>query len=262
MLLGIDHVVIAVDDLATAAHELEESVGIAATGGGRHPALGTANRLVWLGDTYVELVTIVDEAIAAGSWLGRPVAAALAAGGGFVTWAVASDDLDGDVASLRALGADYGDPFDGERRRLDGDIVRWRLAVPSRLGPAEPPFLIEHDSASAEWQPADRAARATQIHPVAAPDRAMGPVRLDVLELPTGSMPATIQRLTRALGLRFRPSLAGGGARDANIGSQTVRLRPSRGEPAAPPTIHLASPAAIERSIEALRCRWVLRPSR
>jgi len=262
MLLGIDHLVIAVPDLEVAAHELEESVGIEATDGGRHPALGTANRLVWLGDTYVELVTIVDEAIAAGSWLGVPVATALAADSGFVTWAVASDDLDGDVASFRALGADYGDPFDGERWRLDGEVVRWRLAIPSRLGPAEPPFVIAHDPVSAEWLPADRAARATQIHPIGGPDGTMGRVRLDALELPTGSVPATIQRLTRALGLRFRPSLAGGGARDANIGSQTVRLRPSRGEPAAPPSIHLASPAAIDRSVEALGCRWVLRPSR
>jgi Glyoxalase-like domain len=261
MLLGIDHVVIAVPDLGAAAQQLEDSVGIAATGGGRHPALGTANRLVWLGDTYVELVTIVDESVAAGSWLGMPVAAALTTGGGFASWAVASDDLDGDVASFRGLGADYGDPFDGERRRLDGDVVRWRLAIPSRLGPAEPPFLIEHDPGSAEWQPADRAARATQIHPVGGPDGAMGPVRLDVLELPIGSVPATIQRLTRALGLRFRPSLAGGGARDANVGSQTLRLRPSRAEPAGP-SIHLASPAAIDRSVEALGCRWVLRPSR
>lgn len=261
MLLGIDHVVLAVRDLAAAAHQLGESVGIAATGGGRHPALGTANRLAWLGDTYVELVTIVDEPIAASSWLGVPVSANLATGGGFVTWAVATDDLDGDVALFRALGADYGDPFDGERRRLDGDIVRWRLAIPSRLGPAEPPFLIAHDPGSAEWQPADRAARATQIHPIGGPDGAMGPVRLDVLELPTGSVPATIQRLTRGLGLRFRPSLSGGGARDANIGSQTVRLRPSRGNPAVP-SIHLASPVAIDRSVEALGCRWALRASR
>jgi len=261
MLLGIDHLVIAVPDLAAAARALEESVGIAATGGGRHAALGTANRLAWLGDTYIELVTVEDDAIAARSWLGGPAAAALAGGGGFVTWAVASDDLDGDVASFRTLGADFGDPFDGERRRLDGDVVRWRLAMPNHLGPAEPPFLIEHDPASAEWQPADRAARATQIHPIGGPDGLMGQVRLDVLELPTGSVPATIQRLTRALGLRFRPSLSGGGARDANIGSQTLRLRPSRGEPAAP-SIHLASPAAIDRSVEALGCRWVLRPSR
>jgi hypothetical protein len=261
MLLGIDHVVIAVLDLGAAARELEDAVGIVATGGGRHPALGTENRLVWLGDTYVELVTIVDEAIAAGSWLGVPVAAALAGGGGFVTWAVASDDLDGDVASFRAQGADYGDPFDGERQRLDGDVVRWRLAIPSRLGPAEAPFLIEHDPASAEWQPPDRALRAAQSHPIGGPNGPMGPVRLDVIELPTGSVPATIQGLTRALGLRFRPSLSGGGARDANFGSQTVRLRSSRGRPAAA-SIHLASPAAIDRSVEALGCRWVLRPSR
>ena len=261
MLLGIDHVVVAVSDLAMAARELEESVGMAATGGGRHPALGTANRLAWLGDTYVELVTVDDDAIAARSWLGGPVMDALADGGGFVTWAVASDDLDVDVASFRTLGADYVDPFDGERRRLDGDVVRWRLAIPNRLGPGEPPFLIEHDRASAEWQPADRAARTAQSHPVGGLDGAMGPVRIDVLELPTGGVPATIQRLTRALGLRFRPSLSGGGARDASIGSQTVRLRPSRGEPAVP-SIHLASPAAIDRSVEALGCRWVLRPSR
>jgi hypothetical protein len=261
MLLGIDHVVIAVGDLAAAARQLEASVGIAATGGGRHPVLGTANRLVWLGDSYIELVTVADEAIAAGSWLGVPVAATLAHGGGFVTWAVASDDLDGDVSSFRALGAGYGDLVDGERRRLDGDIVRWRSAIPNRLGPAEPPFLIAHDPASAEWQPADRAARVVQVHPLGGPDGAMGPVRLDVLELATGAVPATIQRLTRALGLRFRPSLSGGGARDANIGSHTVRLRPSRGEPNAP-AIHLASPAAIDRTVEALGCRWVLRPSR
>jgi glyoxalase-like protein len=261
MLLGIDHVVIAVPDLGAAARELEESVGIGATDGGQHPALGTANRLAWLGDTYVELVTIVDEAIAASSWLGVPVAAALAAGGGFATWAIASDDLGGDVASFRALGADYGDPFDGERRRPDGDVVRWRSAIPRRLGSGEPPFLIEHDPESAEWRPADRAARATQIQPVGRPEGATAPVRLDVLELPTERVPATIQALSRALGLRFRPSLSGRGARDANIGSQTLRLRPSRAD-LATPSLHLASPAAIDRSVDALGCHWVLRPSR
>lgn len=261
MLLGIDHVVIAVPDLEVAAMELEQVVGIVATAGGRHPVLGTANRLIWLGDTYVELVTIVDETLATGSWLGGPVVAALANGGGFVTWAVASDDLDGDVASLGALGASYGDPIDGHRIRPDGEVVRWRTAIPQRLGPSEGPFLIEHDPAAAEWRPADRALREAQSHPIGGPDVPMAPVRLDVLELPTESIPAAIQRLTRALGLRFRPSLSGGGARDANIGSQTLRLRPSRGLPAVP-SIHLASPAATDHSVEALGCPWVLRPSR
>jgi hypothetical protein len=100
-----------------------------------------------------------------------------------------------------------------------------------------------------------------QRHPIGGRGGPIGPVRLDVLELPAESIPATIQHLTRGIGLRFRPSLSGGGARDANIGSQTLRLRPSRGGTAAP-SIHLASPAAIDRTVEAFGCRWVLRPSR
>src|SRR3972149_1866984 len=42
---GIDHVVIAVADPDAAAAELTERVGLAFTGGGRHPGLGTFNRL-------------------------------------------------------------------------------------------------------------------------------------------------------------------------------------------------------------------------
>ena len=44
--------------------------------GGRHPGWGTANRIVPLGDTYIELVTVVDEAEAAQSPFGRWVASA------------------------------------------------------------------------------------------------------------------------------------------------------------------------------------------
>ena len=262
MLLGIDHLVIAVPDLDAAATELRDSLGLAALGGGTHPALGTANRLVWLGDSYLELVWIVDPAVAAGSWLGGPVLGRLDRGGGVVTWAVASDSLDLDVAALQAMGSSLGGPLDGERQRPDGLVVRWRLSLPGRLGPSEPPFLIEHDPMSAEWTPADRAARRDERHPVG------GPVRLEVLELPTVNVPATIQGLTRALGLRFRPSLAGHGARDANLGPQIVRLAPVRpaagpasAVPDMPATIRLASAAGDDRAVTALGCRWSLRRS-
>src|SRR5439155_25350254 len=106
-----------------------------------------------------------------------------------------------------------------------------------RLGPSEPPFLIEHDPEAAEWTPTDRAARAEQRHPVG------GPVRLEVLELPVDDVNQTIQRLARSSGLRFRPSLAGAGSRDAAVGGQTVRLHRRRaGQPSA--TIHLAAVGA------------------
>jgi hypothetical protein len=95
MLLGIDHVVIACHDPDDAAALIERQLGLEAAAGGRHEALGTANRIVWLGDSYVELVGIADVAVARRSWLGRPVLAALGdADGGLVTWAVAVDDLD------------------------------------------------------------------------------------------------------------------------------------------------------------------------
>jgi Glyoxalase-like domain len=42
--------------------------------GGRHPGWGTANRIVPLGETYLELVAVVDEAEAAQSAFGRRVA--------------------------------------------------------------------------------------------------------------------------------------------------------------------------------------------
>jgi len=254
MFLGIDHLVIAVADPGDAAAQLEAGVCLEATGGGRHDALGTFNRLVWLGDAYLELIGVFNPALAERSWLGPPVLRTLDEGGGLATWAIATDALEADLAGLRDTGSDLGDPMAGERRRADGTVVRWRVAVPRLLGPSEPPILIEHDPASAEWAPADRAARRTQEHAIG------GPVRLEVLELPVDDVNGTIQRFLRTTGLRFRPSLAGGGARDADVGGQLVRLRPQRGASGAA-VVRLTAPVADERAVELLGCRWVVRPS-
>lgn len=247
MLVSIDHLVLAVGDLDAAAATLTAATGIAVAGGGRHEALGTVNRLAWLGDSYVELVAVQDPERGRTSWFGRAILES-PRGGSLATWAVRTDDLDGDVDGLRAQGARWGEPTVGERLRDDGRTVRWRVAVPDRPEPLSP-FLIERDPTSAEWTAEEVAVRAAEA-----------PARLEVLELPTATMPATIDALTRSLGLRFRPSLAGGGARDANLGGQMVRLMPAR-EPAAEPTIHLAAPVPEGRVVRALGCRWAVRPS-
>ena len=80
MLIGIDHLVIAVADPDEAASTLESSLGLEPGGGGRHEALGTFNRLVWLGDTYLELIGVFDAKLAAASWIGAPASRAIAAG--------------------------------------------------------------------------------------------------------------------------------------------------------------------------------------
>lgn len=254
MFLDIDHLVIAVADPDDAAAQLERELGLLATGGGRHEALGTFNRLVWLGDSYLELIGVFDQALAESSWIGAPTLRALDAGGGLVTWAIATDELERDVAALRATGSDLGDPIAGERRRTDGTVVRWRLSMPRRLGPTDPPFLIEHDPLSAEWAPVDRADRSAQQHPIG------GPVRLEVLELPVDDVNGTIQRLLRTTGLRFRPSLSGRGSRDADVGRQTVRLRPRRGGSGSA-VICLTALVPEQRVAELLGCHWILRPT-
>ena len=111
-----------------------------------------------------------------------------------------------------------------------------------------PPFLIEHDPAAAEWSPADRA------------ERAAGSTRLDVLELGVDDLDRTSQAFLRTVGLRFRPSLSGGGARDADIGAQDVRLRPTRDRTKPPTTVHLRTRQDLSADIDALGCRWILRP--
>jgi hypothetical protein len=56
----IDHVLIAVAGLSAAAQEMEKRDGLASVEGGRHTASGTANGIVPLGKTYLELVAVVD----------------------------------------------------------------------------------------------------------------------------------------------------------------------------------------------------------
>ena len=254
MLLGIDHLVIAVADPDDAAARLEETLGLAATGGGRHDALGTFNRLVWLGDSYVELLGVLDRDLAGRSWIGAPALEALDRGGGLATWAIATDALSADLAARRAGGSELGDPIDGERRRADGALVRWRLAAPRHLGPGDPPFLIEHDATAAEWTPAERSARRALAHPLG------GPARLAMLELPVDDVGRTSLRFSRAVGLRFRPSLAGAGARDADVGGQAVRLRRRPGGTGAA-VVHLVAPVPGQHGAEFLGCGWVVHPA-
>ena len=58
----IDHVLYGVQDLDLAAGRLEADHGLVAAGGGSHGELGTANRLIPLGDQYLELITVADPA--------------------------------------------------------------------------------------------------------------------------------------------------------------------------------------------------------
>jgi hypothetical protein len=122
----LDHVLIAAP----------ADLGLESSAGGRHPRWGTANRIVPLGRTYLELVSVVDERAAEASAFGRWVAAARA--GAPFGWAVRTSDLDADVARLGLA------VHEGSRLAPDGRELTWRMAGVERAA-AEPalPFLIE-----------------------------------------------------------------------------------------------------------------------
>src|SRR5262245_12974920 len=136
-MLRLDHVVYAVAELDEAAVRFRTACGLDSVAGGRHERWGTANRIVPLGDEYVELVAAVDREAAAASGFGRAVIDRADAGGGWVTFAVATDDLDAIAARLGL------EVTAGSRTRPDGAVLRWRGAglEDQRREPAMPLFL-------------------------------------------------------------------------------------------------------------------------
>jgi hypothetical protein len=133
----IDHVVIGVPDLDAAALAFDDRYGLTAVAGGRHPGWGTANRLIPLGSTYLELVTVVDRAEASGSAFGRWVSAMLD-GGPALGWAVRTDDLAGTAARLGL------EVVSGARRSGSGALRQWQLAgVAQAASDPALPFFIQ-----------------------------------------------------------------------------------------------------------------------
>lgn len=136
--LELDHVLIAVADLAAAAREIEARHGLASIEGGRHPGWGTANRIVPLGETYLELVAVVDEAEAVRNAFGRWVAGVHPGLGRPLGWAVRTHQLDR-IAQRLGLSVRAG-----SRAAPGGELLRWRSAGIEQAA-AEPslPFFIE-----------------------------------------------------------------------------------------------------------------------
>ena len=148
----IDHLMICVPDLDRASAQYRR-LGFNVQQGGTHPGKGTHNAIAFTDEDYLELLAIrdpVEEKAAeakAGSW-GRNLAGFIAEGGGIRFIIVQSDNLDADVAAMRARGVDVSDAMDG--RRQQGSVeFRWKSAF---LGPKNPLplFFIQHLTPLAE----------------------------------------------------------------------------------------------------------------
>ena len=170
MALSLDHVVIAIDDLDAAIRDYRD-LGFTVRRGGVHANHATHNALITFADgTYLELLVSTGDPPLPGV---IDFGVLLQHGEGLAGFALSSDDLDADAARLRADGFAVGEVIPGERRREDGTLIRWKLAL---IEDGFAPFLIQ-DVTPREWR----------VAATAHPNRARGlrGVEIAVRELTT-----------------------------------------------------------------------------
>ncbi len=151
MTLALDHIAISAGTLEAGADWVQMALGVPLAGGGKHPHMGTHNRLLSLGDLYLEVIAIDPKAPKPASprWFdldhfrGPPR---------LTNWICRTDDLD---AALTAAPPGTGTATDLAR----GDY-RWRFAVPAT---GKLPFDDCHP-ALIQWQGDLHPARALRDH--------------------------------------------------------------------------------------------------
>ncbi|HTO12993.1 MAG TPA: VOC family protein [Candidatus Binatia bacterium] len=139
MLHAIDHLVIAVPDLAAAVATYRD-LGFTVMPGGRHPGVGTGNALIVFRDTsYLELLGFYEPRPDHRWWT------PLAGGGGLVDFCLQTDDLAADAKTLRQAGVEMGELERRDRRRPDGVEVRWVCTLARGAHRGVAPFLLAED---------------------------------------------------------------------------------------------------------------------
>lgn len=194
-----DHLVYAAPDLAAGIDRVAELLGVVPVPGGRHPAFGTRNALVGLGESaYLEILAPDP----ASPPPGRGLLFRLdeLEGPKLVTWAATGGRLELLVEQAYLAGVDLGPVQEGCRRLPDGSLLSWTLTDPH--APREGgvlPFLIDWGTTP---HPADALAHACRLlglraeHPDADRVRALLAalgLAIDVASGPAPGLAATIR---------------------------------------------------------------------
>lgn len=153
MLKGIDHIVIAVNDLDKASAAFG-AAGFTVTPGGSHPS-GTHNALIGFDDgTYLELIAIEQR----GAGDDHPWFQKMDGKEGLVAFAVRADPLDYELKRLESRGFTDLKWNEGSRLRPDGEQVQWVSSTIASNPPVFLPFLIQDVTDRALRVPSGKAA--------------------------------------------------------------------------------------------------------
>ncbi len=120
-MLALDHLAISAPTLEEGAAWVEARLGVPLEGGGRHAEMGTHNRLLSLGDLYLEVIAI-DPRAPRPAWPRWFDLDRFAGPPRLTNWVTRCADLD---AELSASPAGVGRPM-----ALARGAYRWRMAVP------------------------------------------------------------------------------------------------------------------------------------
>ena len=155
--LPLDHLVLLARELDRAVDDLEQRLGVRAAVGGRHPAFGTHNALLSLGEVcYLEIIAIdphADPTQIRRRWPFIPRGWPWHPRGEdepscrLVNFAARSANVEQHVEAARSRGFDPGEIMSMSREKPDGTRLGWKLAL--RSEPAFDgvvPFLIDWGS--------------------------------------------------------------------------------------------------------------------
>jgi hypothetical protein len=139
--MRLDHLSFAAgpDGLASTAERIGGLLGRQFDDGGIHPRFGTRNMVLPMADgTYLEIVEVLDHPASDKAPFGQAVRARSAAGGGWLGWVVAVDDISKVEERLGRSAVP------GNRHRPDGHNLVWKqIGVNGLMADPQLPFFIE-----------------------------------------------------------------------------------------------------------------------
>ncbi len=214
----IDHVIAGAADFR-ALEAAFARLGFHVTGGGLHPWGGTRNRIIVLGEGYIELLGIADAAKASRALterFGRTSA-------GWVGFALQSADIQREAAEMRERGVDARGPTAGQLVAPSGVTRGWHtvmLGGEDLWAAAEPvPFLIQHHSKGAVHQVELAGAGGLSPH-------TNGVTRLCEVSIAVRDLDQASERFRLAYDLRPQ----GDAVRDDGLGASALTMQLASGE--------------------------------
>ncbi|AUZ86492.1 VOC family protein [Arthrobacter sp. TmT3-37] len=185
--MRLDHVSYACepDGLAATADRISARLGMEPVKGGVHPRFGTRNMIFPLvNGQYLEVVEVLNHPASDKAPFGQAVRARSEAGGGWMGWCVAVDDL-GPFEERLGRGA-----VPGNRKFPDGQELTWQqIGIKGLIADPQVPYLLRWDEGTESLHPS-KARPAT--------------VKLDCLTIAGSS-----ERVTEWLGTEVEETLDG-----------------------------------------------------